>query len=75
MKQDFEIFKKISKEANSGLLKYRTKQQIDSIYNWGNQQIEKTTTYNSITLFVQFRNLKAVYIMRSICQKNIKSLK
>lgn len=45
MKQDFEIFKQISKEANSGLLKYRTKQQIDSIYNWGNQQIEKTTTY------------------------------
>ncbi|MCZ8332526.1 MAG: S41 family peptidase [Flavobacterium sp.] len=45
MKQDFEIFKQISKEANSGLYKYRTKQQIDSIYNWGNTQIEKLTSY------------------------------
>ncbi|MCX8472389.1 MAG: hypothetical protein ORN85_01935, partial [Sediminibacterium sp.] len=46
MKQDFEIFKQISKEANSGLYKYRTKQQIDSIYNWGNLQIEKLITYS-----------------------------
>ena len=45
MKKDFEIFKQISKEANSGLYKYRTKQQIDSIYNWGNLQIENLTTY------------------------------
>ena len=45
MKQDFEIFKQISKEANSGLYKYRTEQQIDSIYNWGNLQIEKLLTY------------------------------
>ena len=45
MKQDFEIFKQISKEANSGLNKYRTKQQIDSIYNWGDLQMEKLTTY------------------------------
>ena len=45
MKQDFEIFKQISKEANSGLYKYRTKQQIDSIYNWGNFQIEKLVSY------------------------------
>lgn len=45
MKQDFEIFKQISKDANSGLYKYRTKQQIDSIYYWGNLQIEKLTTY------------------------------
>ncbi|MCH8517428.1 MAG: peptidase [Cyclobacteriaceae bacterium] len=45
MKQDFEIFKQISKEANSGLYKYRTEQQIDSIYNWGNLQTEKSLTY------------------------------
>jgi hypothetical protein len=45
MKQDFEIFKQISKEANSGLYKYRTEQQIDSIYNWGNLEIEKLFTY------------------------------
>jgi len=45
MKQDFEIFKQISKEANSGLFKYRTQQEIDSIFNWGNLQIEKLKTY------------------------------
>ncbi len=45
MKQDFEIFKSISIQANSGLYKYRTKQQIDSIYNWGNLQIEKLVSY------------------------------
>ncbi|MVO08374.1 peptidase [Flavobacterium sp. TP390] len=45
MKQDFEIFKQISRSANSGLYKYRTKEQIDSIYNWGNLQIEKLTTF------------------------------
>lgn len=45
MKKDFEIFKQISKEANSGLYKYRTKQQIDSIYDWGNQQIEKLNSF------------------------------
>lgn len=45
MRQDFEIFKQISKEANSGLYKYRTKEQIDSIYNWGNLQIEKLVSY------------------------------
>ena len=41
MKQDFEIFKQISKETNSGLYKYRTKQQIDSIYNFGNISTQK----------------------------------
>ena len=28
-------------EANSGLYKYHTKEQIDSIYNWANYQIKK----------------------------------
>jgi hypothetical protein len=45
MKKDFEIFKSISTQANSGLNKHRTNQQIDSIYNWGNLQIEKSLTY------------------------------
>ena len=40
MKQDFEIFKQISKEVNSLLYKHRTKQKIYSIYNWGSLQIE-----------------------------------
>ena len=45
MRKDFDVFKKISIQANSGLFKHRTKQQIDSIYNWGNLQIEKLITY------------------------------
>lgn len=45
MKQDLEIFKSIRLKANSGLYKYRTEKQIDSIYDWGNLQIEKLTTY------------------------------
>lgn len=45
MKKDFEVFKQIRLKANSGLYKYRTKEQIDSIYNWADQQIEKSSTY------------------------------
>jgi hypothetical protein len=45
MKKDLEVFKEIRIKANSGLYKYRTKKQIDSIYNWADQQIEKSSTY------------------------------
>ncbi|WP_243754659.1 S41 family peptidase [Flavobacterium jejuense] len=45
MTKDFEIFKNIRLEANSGLYKYRTKAQIDSIYNWAEIAIKKSTTY------------------------------
>ena len=33
------------KLANSGIYKYRTKKEIDSIYNWGFGQIEQSKTY------------------------------
>jgi hypothetical protein len=46
MKIDLEIFKKIAISANSGLYKYRSKAQIDSIYNWANNEIEKLNTYS-----------------------------
>ncbi|WP_119789687.1 S41 family peptidase [Flavobacterium anhuiense] len=39
LKQDLTIFKEIREKANSGLYKYRTKQQIDSIYSWAFSQI------------------------------------
>jgi hypothetical protein len=45
MKKDLEVFKEIRLQANSGLYKYRTKQQIDSTYNWAYQQIDKSSTY------------------------------
>ena len=45
MKKDLEVFKSIRLAANSGLYKYRTKKQIDSIYNWAEHSIEKITTH------------------------------
>jgi C-terminal processing protease CtpA/Prc len=45
MRKDLEIFKNIRLKANSGLYKYRTKQGIDSIYNWAEKEIEKSSTY------------------------------
>lgn len=41
LQQDLNIFKEIREKANSGLYKYRTKQQIDSIYNWAFSQIKE----------------------------------
>lgn len=45
MKKDLEVFKKIRLKANSGLYKYRTKQQIDSIYIWAEREINTSSTY------------------------------
>jgi C-terminal processing protease CtpA/Prc len=45
MKKDFEVFKNIRIKANSGLYKHRTKQEIDSIYNWAEKKIENSNTY------------------------------
>jgi len=41
LKQDLSIFKEIREKANSGLYKYRTKQQIDSIYSWAFSQLNE----------------------------------
>ena len=45
MMKDLAAFKEIREKANSGLYKYRTKKQIDSIYNWAENQIPKLVTY------------------------------
>jgi len=45
MKKDLEVFKEIRLKANSGLYKYRTKEQIDSIYNWAEKEINNLSTY------------------------------
>ena len=45
MKKDFEVYKNIRQKANSGLYKYRTKQEIDSMYNWASLQIEQSKTH------------------------------
>ena len=44
LKQDLTIFKEIREKANSGLYKYKTKQQIDSIYSWAFSKINKPQT-------------------------------
>lgn len=77
MKQDFEIFKQISKETNSGLYKYRTKQQIDSIYNWGNLQIEKLITYRDFyNLICTISNFEgSVHNDVSLPKKYVENLK
>ncbi|MFV0144197.1 S41 family peptidase [Empedobacter falsenii] len=45
MLKDLEVFKNIRIKANSGLYKYRSKEQIDSIYSWAENQIIKSTSY------------------------------
>ncbi|WP_339836800.1 S41 family peptidase [uncultured Flavobacterium sp.] len=45
MKKDFKVYKNIRLKANSGLYKYRSEKEIDSIYNWAENQIEKSKTY------------------------------
>lgn len=45
MKKDLELFKNIRQKANSGLYKYRTKNEIDSVYTWAENEIEKSSTY------------------------------
>ncbi|MXV38814.1 peptidase [Flavobacteriaceae bacterium Ap0902] len=54
MKKDLAVFKEIRQKVNSGLYKYRTKEQIDSIYNWAENEIENLTTYRDFyNLIVQ----------------------
>lgn len=45
MRKDLKNFKSIRKQANSGLYKYRTEKQIDSIYSWADDEIKNLTTY------------------------------
>lgn len=45
MKKDLAVFKKIRQKVNSGLYKYRSREEIDSIYTWAENEIEN----NAIT--------------------------
>ena len=58
MRKDLEVFKNIRIEANSGLYKYRTEEQIDSIYKWADKEIGKSSThrdfYNIICQLTNF---------------------
>ncbi|MDR6968983.1 hypothetical protein J2X31_003009 [Flavobacterium arsenatis] len=45
MRKDLAIFKDLRQKANSGLYKYRTQKQIDSIYSWADNEIKYLSTY------------------------------
>ncbi len=58
MKKDLEVFKEIRQKANSGLYKYRTKKQIDSLYNWADNELQNLSSfrdfYNLISTLSDF---------------------
>ena len=45
MRKDLAVFKEVRLKANSGLYKYRSKVQMDSIYKWADNEIEKSSSY------------------------------
>lgn len=42
--EDFQFFRQVRELTNSGLYKYRSKSEIDSIFNWGSSQIADSTS-------------------------------
>lgn len=58
LKNDLTIFRQIRESGNSGLYKYKTKNQIDSIYKWAETEIQKPKTiiefYNIICQLTDF---------------------
>lgn len=77
MQKDLEIFKKIRSSANSGLYKYRTNKEIDSVYNWAENQIGKSSSYrdfyNIISKITDFEG--SLHNDTSIPEKLNKSLR
>ncbi len=45
MQADLNLFRAIRDAANSGVYKYRTIEQIDSIYQWADQQVQTAQTF------------------------------
>lgn len=41
MQQDLQLFLDIRKKANSGLYRYHSRQQVDSIYRWAFKQVKR----------------------------------
>lgn len=77
MRKDLEVFKEIRLKTNSGLYKYRTAQQIDSIYNWANKQIDKSSTYRDFyNIILQLTDFEgSVHNNTSIREKLNQSLR
>lgn len=77
MRKDLDVFKQIRIKANSGLYKYRTEAQIDSIYKWAEKEIEKSNTYldfyNIICHLTDFEG--SLHNNTSFSKKHLNSLK
>lgn len=58
MEKDLKIFWDIRKSVNSGLYKYRTKAEIDSVYSWSYRQIQQSKSlgdfYNTLVKITGF---------------------
>jgi hypothetical protein len=44
LRGDYDFFRRVRNQTNSGLFKYRSPKEIDSVYNWGYQQIRDSTS-------------------------------
>lgn len=77
MREDLEVFKNIRLKANSGLYKYRTKEQIDSIYHWAENEIEKSSTYlDFYNIICQLTNFEgSLHNDTKLPKKHLKNLR
>ncbi|MHC5310618.1 S41 family peptidase [Myroides sp. LJL116] len=77
MRKDLELFKQIRIQANSGLYKYRTPRQIDSIYSWAESQINQSTTYlDFYTIICQLTDFEgSLHNDTSLSDKHLNDLK
>lgn len=77
MRKDLEVFKEIRIKANSGLYKYRAKEEVDSIYHWAENQIEKSHTYldffNIICQLTDFEG--SLHNDTDLSEKHLKNLR
>jgi len=77
MRKDFEIFKNLRLQANSGLYKYRTKIEMDSMYTWAEKQISESSSvkdfYNIICKLTDFEG--SLHNNTSLPEKLNQSLK
>lgn len=77
MRKDLKIFKSIRIQVNSGIYKYRTKQEIDSIYSWADKEILKSLNYrqfyNIISLLTDFEG--SLHNDTYLSKKSIKKIR
>jgi hypothetical protein len=80
MKKDVAVFKEIRLKANSGLYKYRTKEEIDSMYQWADKEIEKSSShrdfYNVISKLTDYEgSLHNETYLSDKAEQNVRSEK